>query len=108
MIATLHLPDAASRPLTAAELSALHPKQGVEVLTIDFEVAAPALRELLGTAVPGEVLANSPDYLIVAVANAADYDFAPTPSAEADFTRLTGIEPDKDEPLLGPLLIIEA
>lgn len=105
MIATLHLPGAAPRPLTATELTSLQARQGSEV-TIDM--AAPALGRLLGTAVPGEVLASSPAYLIVGAENAADYDFGPTPSATADFARLTGLTPDEDEPLVGPLLIIEA
>jgi hypothetical protein len=61
----------------------------------------------LDTAIPAETLANGPNYLILAPQNATDYDFGPTPSANADFERLTGVEPDEDEPLSGPLLIIE-
>jgi hypothetical protein len=105
MIATLHLPGATPRTLSADELASLQARQGSEV-TIDF--AAPDLSRLLGTAIPGEALASGPAYLIVGAENAADYGFAATPSATADFARLTGLTPDEDEPLVGPLLIIEA
>jgi hypothetical protein len=77
-------------------------------LALGVSPSAPVLAELLGTAVPGELLASGPAYLVVSVENAADYDFGPTPSATADFARLTGLTPDEDEPLVGPLLIIEA
>lgn len=108
MRATLHLPSVAPRPLTATELAALRPHQSTDGLTLDFAAVAPTLSGLLGTAIPGDVLACGPDYLIVGVENAADYDFAATASATADFARLTGLTPDDDEPLVGPLLIIEA
>ena len=100
MIATLHLPGAAPRPLTEAELTSLN-------LGLSLQPQNSALlQELLGTAIPSEVLASEAGYAIIGAENAADYDFAPTPSATADFARLTGLTPD--EPLVGPLLIIEA
>ena len=108
MQATLHLPSAAPRLLTAAELVALSPHQGSNGLTLDFMEVAPVLRELLGTAIPGEVLANGLEYLVVAPENAADCGFGPTLSATTDFERLTGMALEEDEPLVGPLLIIEA
>jgi hypothetical protein len=110
MQATLHLPGATPRLLTADELAALNPNLAFEQLTIDFEdgTVAVALRELLGTAIHGEVLAAGPAYLVVSVENAADYGFNPTPSATADIERLIGMELDEDDPLVGPLLIIEA
>jgi hypothetical protein len=108
MQATLHLPGAAPRPLTATELAALNPHQGSDGLTLDFMGVAPVLRGLLGTDVPGEVLANGLEYLVVSVENASDYGFSPTPSANADVERLIGMELDEDDPLVGPLLIIEA
>jgi hypothetical protein len=108
MHATLHLPGATPRPLTAAELATLNPRQGSNWLTLDFMDAALALRELLGTGVPGEVLANGLGYLVVSIENAADFGFGPTLSATTDFERLTGMELEEDEPLVGPLLIIEA
>jgi hypothetical protein len=108
MHATLHLPNAAPRLLTASELAALAPHQGNSGLTLDFEATAPALRELLGTSVPGEVLGCGPEYFIVSVENAADLGFGATLSATTDFERLTGVELEEDEPLVGPLLIIEA
>ncbi len=108
MQATLHLPSAAPRLLTAAELAVLNPHQGSNGLTLDFMDVAPALRGLLGTEIPGEALASSLDYLVVSVENAADFGFGPTLSATTDFERLTGMELEEDEPLVGPLLIIEA
>lgn len=110
MVATLHLPSAAPRPLTTDELTALNPHVAFEQLSVDFEVetVAAALRELLSTAIPGEMLAAGPAYLVVSVENAADYGFAPTPSATADVERLIGMELNEDAPLVGPLLIIEA
>jgi hypothetical protein len=109
MHATLHLPDAPPRSLTTAELAALAPHQTPgQNLALGVSPADPVLAQLLGTAIPSEVLASGPAYLIVAPTNAADYDFAPTPSAAADFARLTGMEFDEDEPLIGPLLLIEA
>jgi len=103
MQATLHLPGAAPRPLTEAELTGLNLGQSLQPQN------GAALRELLGTAIPGEVLAGEPGrYAIIGAENAADYDFGPTPSATADFERLTGLEVDEDEPLIGPLLVIEA
>lgn len=108
MHATLHLPSAAPRPLTAAELAALAPRQASGHLTLDFAVAAPTLAELLGTNVSSEVLASGPGYLVVVAENAADFGFSPTLSATTDFERLTGMELEEDEPLVGPLLIFEA
>lgn len=108
MLATLHLPNAAPRILTIDELTALAPHQGSSGLTLNFADIVLELRTLLGTDVPGEVLANSLGYLIVSVENAADYNFGPTLSATTDFERLTGIALEEDEPLVGPLLIIEA
>jgi hypothetical protein len=108
MQATLHLPYTTPRSLTVAELAVLRPQMVSGHLTLDFKAVVPALRELLGTAVPGEVLASGPNYLVIGAENAADYDFAATPSATTDFARLTGLEPDEDEPLVGPVLIIES
>jgi len=102
MIATLHLPGAAPRTLTATELDALNLGRSLQPQN------GALLQELLGTAVPSEVLASEASYAIIGAENAADYDFGPTPSATADFARLTGLTPDEDEPLVGPLLIIEA
>ncbi|GEM_PF-2856554 len=103
MLATLHLHGTTSRPLTAAELTALNLGRSLQPQN------GALLRELLGTEVPDEVLASEANrYAIIGAENAADYDFAPNESATADFARLTGIEPDEDEPLVGPLLIIEA
>jgi hypothetical protein len=101
MHATLHLPDATPRLLTNAELTSLNMGESLH------PQHAASLRELLGTAIPAELLASEPGrYAIIVPENAADYDFGPTPSAEADFMRLTGAE--LDEPLTGPILIIEA
>jgi hypothetical protein len=102
MIATLHLPGVSPRVLTATELTALNLSQSLQPRNEEL------LRGLLGTAIPGEVLASGPNYFVVSVENAADYDFEPTPSATRDFERLTGVAVEEDEPLLGPLLIIEA
>jgi len=101
MQATLHLPSAAPRILTADELAALNLDRALQPQN---ELL---LQQLLGTAIPAETLAfEFGRYAIIAPENAADYDFGPTPSAEADFARLNGME--LDEPLVGPLLIIEA
>lgn len=109
MQATLHLPGAAPRPLATDELIALAIREGVRNhLILGVSPEAPALRALLGTDIPAEVLASGSGYLVVSVENAADYGFGPTPSAEATFASLTGWETDEDEPLVGPLLIIEA
>ncbi|WP_223654345.1 hypothetical protein [Hymenobacter psoromatis] len=109
MYATLHLPSTAPRPLTATELAALSPHQTPgQHLALGVSPADAVLAELLGTSIPGETLASGPAYLIIVPENAAEYGFAPTPSATADFARLTGMEPDEDEPLVGPLLFIEA
>ena len=108
MLATLHLPGTAPRLLTAAELVALNPHVASGRLGLNFKAAAPALQELLGTAILGETLANGLSYLTVCVEHAADYEFSATPSATADFERLTGLRMEEDEPLLDPLLIIEA
>ena len=108
MIATLHLPGAAPRLLTAAEMETFRIRPSESGLLFDFEAAAPALRQLWGTEIPGELIASGGDSLIIGVENAADYGFAATPSASADFERLSGMAPEEDEPLVGPLLIIEA
>lgn len=108
MQAILHMPGTAPRPLISDEVALLSPHVAHGQLTIDFAASAPSLRELLGTAIPSEVLACGLNYLIVVPENAADYNFAPTPSAVTDFKRLTGVEPYDDEPLMGPILIIEA
>ncbi len=100
MIATLHLPGAAPRPLTETELASLNIG-----LSLQPQNSA-ALREVLGTAVPSEVLVSEASYAIIGAENAADYGFAATESGAAEFARLTGEE--LDEPLVGPLLIIEA
>jgi hypothetical protein len=103
MQATLHLPGATPRTLTADELAALNLGPSLQPQN------GPLLRELLGTEVPDELLASEANrYAIIGAENATDYDFGPTPSATADFERLTGLTPDEDEPLVGPLLIIEA
>ena len=101
MHATLHLPGATPRFLTEAELTSLHIGPSLQPQN------GPALRELLGTDIPVEPLANEEGrYAIVVPENAADYDFGRTPSAENDFLRLTGI--GLEEPLVGPVLVIEA
>jgi len=103
MHATLHLPGATPRLLTEAELTSLQVSPSLQPQN------GSALRELLGTAIPAEPLAiEEGRYAIIVPENAADYDFGPTPSATADFERLTGMELEEDEPLVGPLLIIEA
>jgi hypothetical protein len=107
MQATLYLPGATPRPLTAAELAALNPHVVSGQLSVNFEATAATLRELLGTDIPGEVIACGPKYLVLGPENAADYGFAATPNATSDFTRLAGVETD-DEPLVGPMVIIEA
>ncbi|WP_201979290.1 hypothetical protein [Hymenobacter rubidus] len=107
MQATLHLPGTAPRLLTATELAALGIHQSPSGPTLDFAAAEPVLRTLLGTAVPVETLASGPGYLIVVPENAADYDFGVTPSASADVKRLTGVAIDEEDPLTGPLLVIE-
>jgi hypothetical protein len=109
MQATLHLPGIAPRPLTATELAALALHQGPnQHLTLGVPPSDSILAKLLGTAISCEVLASGPAYLIVVPTNAADYSFAPVPSANADFERLTGVQVEEEEPLVGPLLIIEA
>ncbi|MDO7853181.1 hypothetical protein [Hymenobacter convexus] len=108
MQATLHLPGAAPRLLTGSELATLGIHAGAGGPALDFVAAAPALRALLGTAIPVETFAGGPGYLILVPENAADYDFGLTPSASADVERLTGVAIDEEDPLTGPLLIIEA
>lgn len=109
MQATLYLPSAAPRPLTIAELAALAPYQSSsQHMALGVQSIDSGLAELLGTVIPYEVLASGPNYLVIAPANAADYDFGPTPSATVDFERLTGLALEEDEPLVGPLLILEA
>ena len=107
MQATLHQPGTAPRRLTTTELAALGLQPGPGGPTLDFADAAPALRALLGTAIPVETFASGPGYLVLVPANAADYDFGPTPSASADVRRLTGVAIDEEDPMTGPLLIIE-
>lgn len=107
MQATLHLPGAAPRPLTGSELATLGLQPGIGGPTLDYVAAAPVLSELLGTAIPVETFAGGPGYLILVPENAADYDFGPTPSASAEVERLTGVAIDEEDPLNGPLLIIE-
>lgn len=100
MSATLHLPSAAPRTLTEAELTGLNLGRSLQPQN------STALGELLGTAIPGELLASEASYAIIGAENAADYDFAANESGSAEFVRLTGEE--LDESLVGPLLIIEA
>ncbi len=108
MIATLYLPGAMPRPLTADELVAIAPYQNLgQHLAIGVLPTDVVLAKLLGTSIPCETLASGPNYLVVAPENAADYNFAATPSATADFIRLTGMQLDDDE-LVGPMLIIQA
>lgn len=108
MLAILHLPGSAPRPLTTDELTAIAPHQDLgQYLALGVLPTDSILAELLGTSIPCETLAGGPDYLIVAPENAADYNFAPTPSAMVDFIRLTGMQIDDDE-LVGPMLIIES
>ncbi len=100
MIATLHLPAAAPRTLTAAEVADLNLGRSLQPQNGGL------LRELLGTSIPGELLASEADrYTVIGAENAADYDFAANESGSAEFARLAGVE--LDEPLVGPLLIIE-
>jgi hypothetical protein len=101
MIATLHLPGATPRTLSADELTALNVGRSLQPQN------SGTLGELLGTAIPGELLASEPNsYAVIGAENAADYDFATNESGSAAFERLTEME--LDEPLVGPLLIIEA
>ena len=106
MLATLHLPATAPRVLTAPEVAALHvhfaPSQHLTVTD-----GAPAVRQLLGTAHDFEVMASGPAYLVLVVENAADLELEVNTSATDEVVRLTGVDFD-EEPLLGPVLVIEA
>jgi hypothetical protein len=104
-VVTLHLPGTAPHILTADERAALGLHGPGSSLAI--KRTHPLLGQLLGTSISIEVVASAPGtYLIVGPENAADYGFAVNESAAADFQRLTGVE--LDEPLVGPLLVIEA
>lgn len=105
MLATLYLPAAAPRSLTAAELTALNVHFGPSQHLIVTD-GAPAVRELLGTALDYDVLANGPAYLVLVVENAADLELPVNLGATAEAARLTDVDFD-DEPLVGPVLVIE-
>ncbi|MGI4865853.1 MAG: hypothetical protein ACRYFZ_18155 [Janthinobacterium lividum] len=103
MQATLHLPSALPRPLTAPELASLEVHHGPQFLQItDGE---PALRQLLGAA--HDTIGSGVQLLIVGVEHAADLDLPVNVSATSAVSKLLGIG-FEDEPLVGPVLIIEA
>jgi hypothetical protein len=111
MTGTLHTPNAAPRPLTADELAALNPGYGHSWLKGCLgipEAGVPALRQLLGSPLPYDLIDCGRRHLLIGLENAEDFGFGATPTIIGPLNKWTRGGWSEDEPLVGPLLLITA